>query len=378
MLVVAMCTALFLGLTALRLFHLVGWQQALYVLGLSREGILQRLWLFQLLTAPLLHANLTHLAFNMLTLWMLGPDVEAVLGRRRYIIFCLLCAQSALATFLLCNPGSRVITCGYSAVIFGILVAQAVFFPNRTLYIYAFFPLKMKHAVLILGAVEAYLAVFPSGTGVGHFSHLLGAIGALVYLQCARRCAPTPRAAQESRDATARCAPAWKPRGDASTPQHRARAGESPRGQARAAARAVGPSITGPECGRRAAQEPLQDIEPATPVNGSRAAERGPFLVVLTGPLAGCCFHLSNRPLTLGRVAGNHIVLAGDRRVSRVHAEIVLDAADCYVITDKNSRNGTFVNGKRTHRHVLQPGDRVRIGATEIAFAPPEAKPADR
>ena len=89
--------------------------------------------------------------------------------------------------FLLWTWGTATIVAGYSGVIFGLLVAQAVFFPNQVLYIYAFFPLKMKHAVLVLGAVALYLTLSPGRSGIAHVSHLFGALGAWVYLKATQR-----------------------------------------------------------------------------------------------------------------------------------------------------------------------------------------------
>jgi pSer/pThr/pTyr-binding forkhead associated (FHA) protein len=39
-----------------------------------------------------------------------------------------------------------------------------------------------------------------------------------------------------------------------------------------------------------------------------------------------------------------------------------------WVITDLNSRNGTFVNGVRITRQYLRPGDQIQIGQTVIVF----------
>jgi membrane associated rhomboid family serine protease len=187
LLIITVCIGGFFALAALNLFYVASWSQTLSALGLSYIGVVHRLWLFQFLTAPLLHASLTHLAFNMLTLWMLGPEVERAMGRRQYVVFSALCAGCAMAGFLLWNPGTGAIGLGYSGVIFGLLVAQATFFPERVLYIYAFFPLKMKYAVLVLGAVELYLTVTPERSGIAHAAHLFGALGAWGYLQGARR-----------------------------------------------------------------------------------------------------------------------------------------------------------------------------------------------
>ncbi len=186
LLIVAVCAAVFMILATLDLFYVVNWTQALLTLGLSYVGVVQHYWLFQFLTAPLIHANVTHLAFNMLTLSMLGPSIEQALGRRRYMIFSVLCAITSMLGFLIWNWERPMIGFGYSGVIYGILVAQATFFPNRTLYIFAFFPLKMKHAVLVLGAVTLYLSVVPDRSDTGHAAHLFGALGAWMYIQLTR------------------------------------------------------------------------------------------------------------------------------------------------------------------------------------------------
>ena len=65
---------------------------------------------------------------------------------------------------------------------------------------------------------------------------------------------------------------------------------------------------------------------------------------------------------TLGRGAGNTLQLAG-AEVSRQHAEIAQTAAG-YVVRDRKSRYGTFVNGVRVVEQLLAPGDRIECGRT--------------
>ena len=181
--IVWVCVALFLAVMAFDILGVVPRQDMVSVLGLSYAGLFQRKFVFEFVTAPLLHANLTHLLFNMLSLWMLGPDVENRLGRTRYILFSGFCAISGMVGFLAFNWHTGHVVIGYSGVIFGILVAQAMFFPNNVVAIFAFFPLKMKYAVLLLGAVELYLTVSPEGAGVAHSAHLFGAVAAFAFLR---------------------------------------------------------------------------------------------------------------------------------------------------------------------------------------------------
>ena len=84
---------------------------------------------------------------------------------------------------LLLMRGANQILLGYSGVIFGVLVAQALFFPNSVIVIFYFFPMKMKHAAILLGAVALYLTIMNEGRGAAHAAHLFGAAAAFVYLR---------------------------------------------------------------------------------------------------------------------------------------------------------------------------------------------------
>lgn len=78
-------------------------------------------------------------------------------------------------------------------------------------------------------------------------------------------------------------------------------------------------------------------------------------------------FPMPGEMLTFGRGLENDIVL-DSLTVSREHAR--LDRSDGLVIEDLGSRNGTFVNGQRIQRARVGPGDRIRLGATELRIEP--------
>jgi ABC-type multidrug transport system ATPase subunit len=75
---------------------------------------------------------------------------------------------------------------------------------------------------------------------------------------------------------------------------------------------------------------------------------------------------LGNR-VTIGRDGAN-TWLINDPRVSRFHAEIVLESSGTYQIRDLKSFNGTFVNGRAVTRQVLVAHDEVSIGGVTRAF----------
>lgn len=74
-----------------------------------------------------------------------------------------------------------------------------------------------------------------------------------------------------------------------------------------------------------------------------------------------------DRPLfTIGRRDGHDLQLAG-HEVSRDHAEIV-STAEGFVIHDRGSRYGTFVNRERVTEQLLAHGDRVECGRSGAAL----------
>ena len=70
---------------------------------------------------------------------------------------------------------------------------------------------------------------------------------------------------------------------------------------------------------------------------------------------------LTRVPFTIGRKTDKDLVIA-DPRISRDHAEIVLQGGDFFLV-DVGSRHGTYVNGAKAERQKLQPNDRVEFGA---------------
>jgi hypothetical protein len=84
-------------------------------------------------------------------------------------------------------------------------------------------------------------------------------------------------------------------------------------------------------------------------------------LVMHSGPTPGKTFALEGDVLTIGREAGNTIVI-NDAEVSRKHAQLVYQGGK-FIVTDIGSTNGTFVNGQRvTGQHVLQSGEIISLG----------------
>jgi pSer/pThr/pTyr-binding forkhead associated (FHA) protein len=75
---------------------------------------------------------------------------------------------------------------------------------------------------------------------------------------------------------------------------------------------------------------------------------------------------LTKTVTTLGRQLENDIVFH-EQFLSRFHAEIIYENEQ-YVLYDKNSTSGTFVNGKSINRCVLNSGDLISLANIYIMF----------
>lgn len=78
----------------------------------------------------------------------------------------------------------------------------------------------------------------------------------------------------------------------------------------------------------------------------------------------GSEFSLGEGRLTLGRDAGCGVVI-NDPAVSLLHAEIRADDGHVFLL-DLGSANGVWVGESRVDRHELRPGDRFKIGSSEL------------
>ncbi|MBN3929276.1 rhomboid family intramembrane serine protease [Streptomyces verrucosisporus] len=79
----------------------------------------------RMLTSAFLHQEIWHIGFNMLALWWLGPQLEAALGRWRFLALYLLSALGGSAlTYLLAAQNQE--SLGASGAIYGLFGATAV------------------------------------------------------------------------------------------------------------------------------------------------------------------------------------------------------------------------------------------------------------
>lgn len=127
---------------------------------------------WQPLTYMFMHANFSHIFFNMFNLWMFGAALENMWGTRRFVVYYLLCGIGAGLLYSLI-PGIHV-TVGASAAVYGLLLAFGMTFPNEYIYLYFLMPIKTKWFITGMIAIEILQGVFYSYDGIAHFAHLGG------------------------------------------------------------------------------------------------------------------------------------------------------------------------------------------------------------
>lgn len=150
---------------------------------------------WQLLTYGFLHdvRGLTHILFNMFGLWMFGRDLERLMGAQRFLIYYLTCIVGAgIVQLIVANlQGGVYSTVGASGGVFGILLAYAMAFPNRTVVLLIPpIPMKAKYFVLFYGLLELYLGVSGRAPGIANFAHLGGMLFGFILLQYWRSTKP--------------------------------------------------------------------------------------------------------------------------------------------------------------------------------------------
>ncbi len=135
----------------------------------------------QILTHMFSHGNFPHIMFNMFGLITFGPPLETMMRPQRFLTIYLAAGLGAAALQWLMVPESSLL--GASGCIFGLLAAFAMYFPNVELMLmFIPFPIKAKFFVLIYAAIELYLGMSGSQSGVAHFAHLGGAIMAFLII----------------------------------------------------------------------------------------------------------------------------------------------------------------------------------------------------
>ncbi len=181
----------------------------------------------QIITSMFMHANISHLFFNMFALFMFGKILESVWGAKRFLIYYMVTGIGAVLLHslvnyiqaypilqslspqeldLVLNEGKEALlmgknfinpdmgqlnliyhipTVGASGAVFGILLAFGMLFPNTELMLLIPpIPIKAKYFVIGYGVIELFAGVANfQGDNIAHFAHLGGMLFGFILIK---------------------------------------------------------------------------------------------------------------------------------------------------------------------------------------------------
>lgn len=145
-----------------------------------------------------LHGGWFHIINNMWVLFIFGANVEARMGKIRYLIFYLLSGVAAalLQTYIL--PSSLVPMIGASGAVAGVLGAYLILFPRSRiaslvpiLFIFTIIEIPAMIYLIFWFASQLYSGMFAmqggSGSGIAWWAHIGGFVFGLVSVFIFRR-----------------------------------------------------------------------------------------------------------------------------------------------------------------------------------------------
>jgi membrane associated rhomboid family serine protease len=162
------------------------------VLGMHPAFVVQYGWIWQLATYMFLHGGVFHILFNMLALWMFGAELERIWGTRYFLKFyfgtgigaAVLTVLLSLLPFDFAEQLHRSNVIGASGAIYGLLLAYAIYFPDRPILMIVFW-VPARICVAILGAI-ALVTSFSEVGGVANATHLGGLLVGYLMLKGAK------------------------------------------------------------------------------------------------------------------------------------------------------------------------------------------------
>jgi len=162
--------------------------------GLVPQDVIERRWLWQPATYMFLHANFFHILFNMLGIWMFGVELERMWGTQFFVKYYAITGVGAAISTILVGllpyapmaSTYTAVTIGASGALYGLLVAYALYFPDRPILMFLLFPVPAKFFVIIIGAISFLSATGAGSPTVAHVAHLGGIVFGYLYLRGGR------------------------------------------------------------------------------------------------------------------------------------------------------------------------------------------------
>ncbi|MBD3226135.1 MAG: rhomboid family intramembrane serine protease [Caldithrix sp.] len=147
---------------------------------LSPQDVIYQFKIWQLVTYMFLHGGFWHIFFNMFIFWMFGSELEREWGTREFLKYYFITGIGAGIINILLSTAP---TIGASGAVYGVMLAYALRYPDRLIYIWFLFPVKVKYLMGFL-TVFSFLSTFGAyNDGIAHAAHLGGIVIGFFYLK---------------------------------------------------------------------------------------------------------------------------------------------------------------------------------------------------
>lgn len=144
----------------------------LIAFGAKWDPLIQQGQVWRLLASSFIHIGIVHLAFNMYSLWVIGPVAEKLFGHIRYLIIYILSALGgSLASFFF-SPTT--ISAGASGAIFGVLGALLLYsWQNKHLW-----RSGLGKNLLVIVGINLFFGL--TQQGIDNFDHIGGLLTGII------------------------------------------------------------------------------------------------------------------------------------------------------------------------------------------------------
>lgn len=162
-----------------------------YTLALVPSSVYYGHSYWQFVTYMFTHGSISHLLFNMLSLYIFGTAVERRVGSKEFLLYYMLtgtlCGFASYGVYYLAN--TNVVLMGASGAIYALLMLFSVLYPRAVIYVFGIIPVPAPVLIILYFVIELFSGMM-SFDGVAHMTHLFGLVFGLLYIPIRMRLNP--------------------------------------------------------------------------------------------------------------------------------------------------------------------------------------------
>lgn len=146
---------------------------------------------WQFVTYMFTHASVSHLLFNMLSLYIFATAVERRVGSREFLLYYFLTGTlSGIASYgVYYLTNTNVVLLGASGAVYSLLMLFSVLYPHSVIYVFGIIPVPAPLLIILYFVIELFSGLL-SYDGIAHMTHLFGLVTGLLYILIRMRLNP--------------------------------------------------------------------------------------------------------------------------------------------------------------------------------------------